>query len=467
VQGVADNQRSESRISSVASDHRFPASRGRSNTNPLPQRSLDITSSFHTIHSKYRLSWECAQLLIELGQSGASAPSDNIASPASQETPEETRTHRERALTLSGDETNSTTLPFLPLNHVPSPQTCRTLVPRQDLSDRQLELLREMLESDIAYNAAGPADKNTARDDAINSAVALPDQSSQDLVYEKKGPRLGMKRLRDVLRILTRNYAAPDILPATDTTGDTLSSQLRSKATSDAAQSPRPVHATYAGITLGSLRKSSPRRPSIASIFRLGQWNKSVASADGSTNASSNIPSATTTMSSVDAFEEEEDWDRMDGVHNVDPLAKRAGASAEGSVTSTFRDRRRSSYTSKLVTSSKQTHDPRGSTPAPFGGMLPNRLSDVAESGDHHDLPSAHQSSEGSSAPRRKPSKGQRWKTNSIRSAPPNTDAHSTDSPLAMTPENIRPLLLNAREVQARCAECISEVKELLEGRST
>jgi hypothetical protein len=467
VQGTADNQRGESRISSIPSDYRL--SRSRSNTNPLPQRPLDITASFHTIHSKYRLSWECAQLLIELGRSGASAPSDNIESLASQETPEESRTHQERALTLSGDETNSTSLPVLPLNHVPSAQTISTPVPRQDLSYRQLELLREMMESDSAYHASGSVDSDSGRNDITTNAVTPSDRPSRDPLDEKKGPRLGMKRLRDVLRILTRNYAVPDTSESpsiTDTTNDIHSLQLRPKATSDPAQSPRSVRdATYSGIALGSLRKSSPRRPSIASIFRLGQWNKSVASADGSTNTSSNMPSATTTISSIDAFEEE-DWDRMDDAHNVDPLTKKTGVGAEGSTTSTLRDRRRLSYTSKLVTSPKQTQDPPESAPTFFGGTLPNRLSDVAESGDH-DFPSKHQLVEGSSAPRRKPSTGQQWKTSSIRSAPPNTDARSADSALAMTPENIRPLLLNAREVQARCTECISEVKELLEGGNT
>jgi hypothetical protein len=40
------------------------------------------------------------------------------------------------------------------------------------------------------------------------------------------------------------------------------------------------------------------------------------------------------------------------------------------------------------------------------------------------------------------------------------------DPQLAMTPENIRPLLDNAREVHARLTECVSEVRGLLAVRS-
>ena len=36
------------------------------------------------------------------------------------------------------------------------------------------------------------------------------------------------------------------------------------------------------------------------------------------------------------------------------------------------------------------------------------------------------------------------------------------DSKLAMAPENIKPLLENAREVHARCTDCIAELEALL-----
>jgi hypothetical protein len=39
------------------------------------------------------------------------------------------------------------------------------------------------------------------------------------------------------------------------------------------------------------------------------------------------------------------------------------------------------------------------------------------------------------------------------------------DPKLAMTPENIRPLLENAKEVHARLSDCIGEIRALLAAR--
>lgn len=92
-----------------------------------------------------------------------------------------------------------------------------------------------------------------------------------------------------------------------------------------------------------------------------------------------------------------------------------------------------------------------------------------------------------SPSPRRPSSRSKRPTTGlsgSVRSAPPQTwlsqghgyspDLQGNPLPtvppppdgmnisLAMTPENIKPLLENAKEVHARCSECIAELRELL-----
>jgi hypothetical protein len=54
-------------------------------------------------------------------------------------------------------------------------------------------------------------------------------------------------------------------------------------------------------------------------------------------------------------------------------------------------------------------------------------------------------------------------KTGSVRSMPPQP---RPDSQLAMTPENIKPLLENAREVHARLTECIAAIQALLAERT-
>ena len=82
-----------------------PGSHGRSNTNPQASTQAEnrrkLSSGFNLIHSKYRISRECAELLIVLG-GGLPAPS-GTASPLVRfwSTP---RTSRDRAITLGGDE---------------------------------------------------------------------------------------------------------------------------------------------------------------------------------------------------------------------------------------------------------------------------------------------------------------------------------------------------------------------------
>jgi hypothetical protein len=51
-------------------------------------------------------------------------------------------------------------------------------------------------------------------------------------------------------------------------------------------------------------------------------------------------------------------------------------------------------------------------------------------------------------------------KSGSIRSMPPQPVL--SESRLAMTPENIKPLLENAREIHARLVDCIMEIQQLL-----
>lgn len=60
---------------------------------------------------------------------------------------------------------------------------------------------------------------------------------------------------------------------------------------------------------------------------------------------------------------------------------------------------------------------------------------------------------------RRRSSSG---KFGSVRSMPP--QPAFAGPRLAMTPENIKPLLENAKEVHARLGDCIMEIRRLLEG---
>jgi len=110
--------------------------------------------------------------------------------------------------------------------------------------------------------------------------------------------------------------------------------------------------------------------------------------------------------------------------------------------------------------------------------MRPTRLSNVEETaeaqpdndqGQHLEAQAtASKAERKSKSPRRTSSRRGRM-TGSVRSAPPPTplmqDGDRRGLALSLTPETIRPLLENAREVHARCTECVDELRTLLAAR--
>lgn len=331
------------------------------------------------------------------------------------------------------------------------------------------------------------------------------------------------------------------------------------------ATSPPFSHSSY---TSGST--STPRRPSLASIFRFSQKSKS-GSGDSTpsnpdappvprTHAHTQESSGSESNSGSSAWdlkegkhgddeEEEEDWDRVESSEDVEMDAKMLGMSpsstlsggggSDGSATIRGRKsmspwKRKSKAKSKdqnslqelanvykrpeqasssssslamwaesaaAMSPSTPPHIPHGlPVPPPLmtSGSLshasslsrPTRLSNVEEtpgesSGSGLDLHISTPKSKGGRqdrsrsrhSPHRPSSRtgggsGSRRSTvtGSVRSAPSGLqDALSSSTStavgnpkLAMTPENIKPLLENAKEVHARCEECIVEIKDLL-----
>lgn len=127
---------------------------------------------------------------------------------------------------------------------------------------------------------------------------------------------------------------------------------------------------------------------------------------------------------------------------------------------------------------------PQTSTVTPSTYLRPTRLSNVEEMAEaqiYNNHEHAHeQTSRGecrdkgkSKSPRRTSSRRGRL-TGSVRSAPPPTPAPAPLSlqdgdrrslALSLTPETIGPLLENAREVHARCTECVDELRALIAAR--
>ncbi|KAG2124807.1 hypothetical protein DEU56DRAFT_826617 [Suillus clintonianus] len=492
-----------------------PRSRLRSNTEPKSNFSdhKHLAATLNAITTKYKLPWECAELLIELGggtPSPASPPSSSTSAPAAQ-ADIDLRKSRERAVTLSGDESK------LPSGFVASPGTgqsnlsWRSTSGRHDLTQRQLVLLRDILNStdgalpdDALILEETHVNRQWRWGDAMSSTVTLPSEESMHTSQDgkkRRHSRMGMSGLRDMLRSLKRSHSGhpPPPLPASTTSLSTQSSmgsqsqhhyphahlpqsqpQRRSKTSAgpESMRYTRDVpNSPYNGQSLK--HKASPRRPSLASIFRLGQKNK-----NASSGATSSLDSTHSSRcaSRGSATTEEEDWDQIDSVTDLDGAARALGI--EGSSTikgkkglSPYLDHPRDMrpMTPNRVACSSQTSLKREPSPRAIRPMRSTRLSNVEEVVDDRQARSNSRAQHRVSLPRTSPSRppSRNYKlamSGSVRSAPPpqpdGGDASASlfsEFKLAMTPENIKPLLDNAKEVHLRLNECIREVRALLD----
>ncbi|KAI9064987.1 hypothetical protein FKP32DRAFT_1665641 [Trametes sanguinea] len=360
---LSDPQESQSRPVSPSFIHLpRPVLRSRSNTNPAANSSLNrnqFNAAFLSIEAKYRLSWECAELLIDLAGGGSTNDTPASAPPSSQSAPAvptsvEGRKSRERAITLAGDEqkpvivtpsTHGATSP--PLASPPS--QWRASTGRHDLSQRQLLLLREMLNNPDP-NATLSFEPNIPEEeinrswrwgDAMNSTVTLPSEESGGHQYgtvpsptkKRRTSRLGMRGLRDMLNTDSSLNLARDSRPAS------VAQRRRAKTSTgpESIASRREIHPNSPyGTTQSIPHKSSPRRPSLASIFRLGQKTKTTQAGAGqsvddlSPNAAG-LGSGNSGTSLGDDFEE--DWDRIESVSDLDHAARTLGLSSDGTAT--------------------------------------------------------------------------------------------------------------------------------------
>lgn len=506
-----------------------PTSRARSNTNPAPPSQQathrQIATALYTINSKYRIPWECAELLIELG--GGSTASPASAGPVSststqgyatrppppktvssdpavqQEHAAENRKNRERAITLAGDE------PKPPILNPPTADTnlaWRASTGRHDLSQRQLVILREMLNNpDGSLRIPEDAVVNRAWrwGDAMSSTITLPSEESASVQGSASSPtkkrrsnKMGMSGLREMLKALKRSQPPPPIpTSSVESSIDShhyphphILTQRRRARTSTGPESIKSTRnqnqAPTSPYNGSSLHKASPRRPSLASIFRIGQ--KSKATLAGPDSSMDSIGNGQSKESDQNSTTEEEDWDRMDSASDLEHAA-RALASSDG--TATVKGKRGlSPYLQDNVPPLPGTRPvtpklgPSASRSSVFGGAEPSpptrstRLSNVEENTDDHRGSRAlrkgkNRSSLPAPSPSRPRSRMGALKSDSVRSAPPqslaNHDPHSiSEFKLAMTPENIKPLLENAREVHTKLNECIAELRLLLAAKS-
>ncbi|KAL0581621.1 hypothetical protein V5O48_000437 [Marasmius crinis-equi] len=532
VQGVLDAYAQQA--SSRATSPNFfglPLSRPRSNAQgpgqPPQQAYKQLAAAFYTINSKYRIAWECAELLIELGtgSTGASPPSTSVSVPTMATT--FSSKNRERAITLSGEESkpptpvpgqvSSSQSAGPPIASPPS-MSWRASTGRHDLSQRQLLLLREMLNNPDTSQVidpqqlptpdeSSPVNRDWRWGEGMNSTVTLPSEESSaqggshngDAPAKKRrtSKLVGMSGFRDMLRALKRSQVEAPALPASSTSLSTESSSVESSGQRYAGKVPtygRRRAKTSSGPELDRSRspygasvslsaKQSPRRPSLASIFRIGGKSKQT------------TPSSTHNASTVDLSVEnlheqrrqkdngssggdDDDWD------HVSDLDHGAGGARTREATATIRGR--SPYLQDLqlpssqIPSRPQTPKSRSNsashsqTSLQWEGLPPpsvgipsrtNRLSNVEETVEDSRTPhrAAAAARKAAASPSRPPSRSKNVsKTGSVRSMPPQPLGGLPDVKLAMTPENIKPLLENSKEVHNRLTECIAEIRQLL-----
>ncbi|KAI0070816.1 hypothetical protein K474DRAFT_1669674 [Panus rudis PR-1116 ss-1] len=613
-----------------------PGSRARSNTNPQEASShKQMLAAYNAIQSRYALSWECAELLIELGggtpaqEPSTTAPSDcstHVAAPPAIQSSGTPRPSRDRAITLAGDEpkphitlpslnTSSSTTP--PLASPPNPSQWRASTGRHDLSQRQLLLLRELITTDstLQFDDRIPEEeinRSWRWGDAMSSTVTLPSEESSQQgsasatgsiapgratpakLKKRRSARLGMRGLRDMLKSLKKSYSESQAqqatssratartppplaipqsstsvsastdsslnLPTSDSKNQRPQSmiQRRRAKTSTGPESMKSLREHHPNSPYGTTghsvtHKSSPRRPSLASIFRLGQKHKAASSSgppsgDNSNQASAHpsphtpayrelelsaedvprVGSSSSGHVSRETDETDDGWDQIDSASDLD-IASRAlfGPGMDGSSTvrgkkgkgkspyALLQQTRRTPNASQSSIwgggespqKSSASHATQNSVQSPSSSHGPTstysrsiKLSNVEEhvensSRDRQPRQVSTSSTRAknrasgapSPSPKRPPSRGSRRgvPTGSVRSAPPQTwlsqgrgNSPETQSSLlpanfptttgagialAMTPENIKPLLENAKEVHARCQECIGELRSLLQ----
>lgn len=546
-----------------------PKTRARSNTNPGSSpgaRYKELAAAVYTINSKYRISWECAELLVDLADGTASGggPPSSVSAPVGLTINGEKR-GRERAITLAGDKSKpptptpgmsssmivSSSSPTNPGPPPPSPPAWRASTGRHDLSHRQLVLLREMLnnaEAVLSTDGSGmpltpleeitPSSTDSLRvnrdwrwGDPMSSTITLPSEEMSGESQKKKrrmSKLVGMTGLRDMLRALKRNVsdpAAKDQLPpplpvahnhamlstaslSTDTSYDRSSaSHNLSKSTGQSQAQGRQRKSSTGPDSVVKTKKergrdpspstydiplpAKPRRPSLASIFRLGSRKNTPTSASvtdlsmhGSDGNTTEASRPGTRLGSNPQSALEEDWDRIDSASDLDAAAKalgmKIGSSGDGKDGgSTLKMRKgKSPYLQyRAPSSSSQLSRPTTPRRSASGSQLSLWADSPSKSMSRmqHDatpraprLSNVDEAAEGKlreqERERRRSSSrasGKIQKSGSVRSMPP--QAVFPELRLAMTPENIKPLLENAKEVHARLADCIMEIRRLLE----
>ncbi|CAE6357298.1 unnamed protein product [Rhizoctonia solani] len=448
-----------------------PASRSSATSATLvrvPSRDIGrVTDRLNSIDERYSLWWECADVLVELG-GGSSGRGDNDKepSPSGDSSKNGSTKSRERAITLAGNQAAPSVEP-----QVKKDQWYKD---RGELSPRQLQILREMLATpnpSLLHVPASTGYLNALHPGGTASAITLPSSSNSSHVHGpsktdakakpggagkiRRASRAGITGIRDLLKYLNRKKPDGSKLGADSKSQLNLGLGSQSRVNLPmAAQSQLNLSGsqTHLPRVYGSRSqgpapsKPSPRRPSLASIFRLnGARSKSKGRVVSTPSAT---PSNSTSAAEDDP---DSDWDPQE---ETKPKEKEK----EKEKDATLRGRKSGS----------------GRAERPPVPMLPVEFAKSMISLSRPSEQSPKQQERRASGSKRPPIALASGSTSqsvepSLRSAPLNPEGLTLGGPmgagvqgrLALTPENIKPLLEYAREVTARLGACVNELREL------
>ncbi|KAG8699693.1 hypothetical protein FRC11_013546 [Ceratobasidium sp. 423] len=455
-----------------------PASRSSATSANLvrvPSRDIGrVTDRLNSIDERYSLWWECADILVELG--GGSSGRDE-KQPSPQESNGSTKS-RERAITLAGNQAAP---------NVEPQKKDQWYKDRGELSPRQLQILREMLATpnpSLLHVPASTGYLNALHPGGTASAITLPSSSNSSHapgtkadVKPKPGgkirraSRAGITGIRDLLKYLNLKKPASSDGSKLDSKSQInlgLGSQSRVNL-AQAAQSQLNLSQSHLPRVYGSKSqgpsKPSPRRPSLASIFRLnGARSKSKGRV---------VSTPSATPSSSAAEDDESDWDRMDSASDLDLRGKILDDKSKTPDKGKEKEKEEKDATLRGRKSGSgaqvsNVRPPVPALPAKFAKSTVS-LSPLSPEQGQHVIPQVRKAS-GSKCPPITLASGSGPVEPSLRSAPLNPPNGITmggpmgagvEGRLALTPENIKPLLEYAREVTARLGACVNELREL------
>lgn len=511
------------------------------------------------IDDQYALWWECAELLVELGggkqDMGAelsASTSQTIAPP--QPPPRE----RERAITLAGGSAAPTPTDAFPpwrssegkaglsqrqlallkeMLTTPDPSTLA--LPDYPPLRREVTTVGGPLQHSQLRRPFHPASSCITLPESTTSSSAPRSRgnpSTSDFTHAPISPkpsegklrrasRAGFMSIKDILRTLKKAAPPPPPVPAMDVTmsqtarsgekdglppppSAQVAGQKRPAKSSTGAHSangdenrmpPPPPASQQARPFASQANRKSPRRPSLASLFRLGggAGSRRKSNARNAPPLPGNSSSAAETNTTTE--DDMSDWDRMDSASDIDiPMAADDKAANQATVKGKKSLIPRSPPPQvpqpyPILPSASHSSLSLRDSPLKRPARLPTAITEEAG----RTPPAKGRSASHSNS--RPPSRGPRVRqitnsslpplpfssllehstkstpgeTNFQRSPRPSMDLDQPIKPdpmpvttaadvrLALTPENIRPLLECSREVSARLSDCVTELRNL------